>query len=241
MSTTLTAVKKGIAFIEANLQRNIFVADVADAVSYSQFYFSREFSRHAHISIYDYILRRKITEAYKCLFQTDTKIVDLAFRYGFQSHEVFTRAFRKIFGENPSEAAVFKPLAVFEMIDDRYLEFLNGLRTDTNETAAEPCYFEVDSGADMDDGCSRLTLLDKKNFYRRQGVFNGTITTAENGCLSFRLCRLRRKIRIYHTDEQQAFRYFLDNAFDADEMVGNYILQNKEDDHVDFFAPKKEI
>jgi hypothetical protein len=34
-----------------------------------------------------------------------------------------------MFGENPSEAAVFKPLAVFEAIDDRYLEFLYGLKT----------------------------------------------------------------------------------------------------------------
>ena len=129
--------EKSIAFIEANLQDNIGVLDVANHVSYSQFYFSREFSKHTHISIYDYILRRKISESYKYLFANSSKIVDLAFRYGFQSHEVYTRAFRKVFGENPSEVAVYKPFAIYEPINGRYLEFLSGLKIERIDEAAE--------------------------------------------------------------------------------------------------------
>ena len=44
--TILESVRSGISFIESNLRNNIGVSDVAGAVSYSQFYFSREFSRH---------------------------------------------------------------------------------------------------------------------------------------------------------------------------------------------------
>ena len=84
-------VLQGIHHIEANLHERIGVSDVATAVSYSPFYFSRAFSAHAHISVYDYILRRKISEAYKELFSDRPRIVDLAIRYGFQSHEVFNR------------------------------------------------------------------------------------------------------------------------------------------------------
>ncbi len=123
-----SAVLKGLQYIEANLCKAIGVSDVADAAAYSQFYFAREFSRLTHISVYDYILRRKLSESYRELLQTRSKIVDLAFQYGFQSHEVFTRAFRKLFGETPSEVKICKPLLMFDPIDDEYLSFLSGLQ-----------------------------------------------------------------------------------------------------------------
>jgi AraC-like DNA-binding protein len=151
MSITIAeSVKKSIAFIESNLQNDIGVWDVANSVSYSQFYFSREFSRHTQISIYDYILKRKISESYKYLFATNSKIVDLAFRYGFQSHEVYTRAFRKMFGENPSEAAIYKPLAVFEAIDEHYLAFLQGLKVETIDNAIKDCFFEATQAVEFE-------------------------------------------------------------------------------------------
>lgn len=237
MSTTLEAVKKGIAFIEANLQHSIGVSDVADAVSYSQFYFSREFSRHTHITIYDYILRRKISEAYKYLFGTGGKIVDLAFRHGFQSHEVFTRAFRKMFGENPSEATIYKPLAVYEAIDDRYLEFLYGLRTEISEENAVACCFEIDAATNSEDYDCSLMLLYKENLYNCKSVFNGYLTADESRGLTFRLNNLKKKIRVNHTDQKYAFRYFLDNAYDVGEMGCNYILLKREDQHLDFYIP----
>ena len=159
--TLIESVAKGIAFVEANLQSSIGVADVARAVSYSQFYFSREFSRYTHTSIYDYILRRKISEAYKCLFEASQKIVDLAFGYGFQSHEVFTRAFRKMFGENPSETRDYKPLAVYEAIDREYLDFLYGLKAERGTCAMRDFNFELDAGSDTNPGDSTLILLNK--------------------------------------------------------------------------------
>jgi AraC-like DNA-binding protein len=215
------------------------VLDVADAVSYSQFYFSREFSRHAHISIYDYMLKRKISEACKCLFATDIKIVDLAFWYGFQSHEVFTRAFRKMFGENPSEASFYKPFAIYEAIDDRYLEFLYGLKTELVEESIPACFFEVDAGADTEAaGCS-LMVLYKENFFDCKSVLKGELIVDESSSICFPLNNLRHKLRIYHTDEKYSFRYFLDNTYDASEMGGNYILIKEEDGHIDFYISRK--
>lgn len=239
MSSTLAAVKKGIAFIEANLQANIGVSDVAGAVSYSQFYFSREFSKQTHISVYDYILRRKISEAYKHLFATDIKIVDLAFRYGFQSHEVFTRAFRKMFGENPSEAVVYKPFAIYEAIDESYLNFLNGLKTELMEAYISERFFEIDTAAQTaTSGCS-LMVLHKENRFDCKYVFKGALISEESNSLCFRLQNLKHKLRIYNTDEKFAFRYFLDNIYDAAEMGGNYILIKKEDRHIDFYITNR--
>lgn len=60
--TLLAAVRKSIEYIEENLQNDIGVCDVSAAVCYSQFYFSRQFSAYTHTSIYDYILKRKLSE-----------------------------------------------------------------------------------------------------------------------------------------------------------------------------------
>lgn len=231
------SVKKSIAFIEANLQNDIGVWDVANSVSYSQFYFSREFSRYAHISIYDYILKRKISESYKYLFRTGSKIVDLAFQYGFQSHEVYTRAFRKIFGENPSEAAIYKALAIYEPIDEHYLDFLYGLKIEKFDKAITGCFFEVDSVAKLDAGSSFLVLLSRENLLNYKSIFQGSLECEENKLLSFKLSNLKHKIRIYHSDTKHSFRYFIDNFYDVNEMCSNFILINKENDCIDVFVP----
>lgn len=239
MSTTLEAVRKGIAFIETNLQHNIGVSDVAAAVSYSQFYFSREFSRHTHISIYDYILRRRISEAYKCLFTSDIKIVDLAFRYGFQSHEVFTRAFHKMFGENPSDAAVFKPLAIFEAIDAHYLEFLSGLHMARPEEPECELFFELDAGEEPKEPGSSLMMLSKSNYYHGIAVFKGRITPEDSSVLAFSLHNMMVRLRLFHTDVMLSFRFFFENFHDAGEMGANYLLARKSNSCIDILVPSK--
>lgn len=238
MSMTIyESVKKSIAFIEENLQKNIGVLDVANSVSYSQFYFSRQFSKHTGISIYDYILRRKLSESYKSLFKSDIKIIDLAFQYGFQSHEVYTRAFRKIFRENPSKSAVYKPLAIFQPINERYLSFLQGLKVEKMDQSMEGCFFEAESVAELDSGSNFLVLLSKEHLLSCKNVFEGRLLQKNNQFLSFQLNGLKHKIRIYHNDAILSFRYFIDNIYDVDEMSSNYILMKKEKNYTDIIIP----
>jgi AraC-like DNA-binding protein len=240
MSITIyESVKKSIEFIEANLQNSIGVWDVADAVSYSQFYFSREFSRHTHISVYDYILRRKISESYKCLFKTSSKIIDLAFQYGFQSHEVYTRAFRKVFGENPSEALRYKPLAIYEPIDAPYLDFLYGLKVEVMDEVLPECFFEADSETELDAGSCFLALLSKETLLDCKSILKGSVSFEESRFLSFRLCSLKHKIRIHHNDAKLAFRYFIDHFYTVDEMNSNFILIKKDEGHIDIIIPQQ--
>ncbi len=232
-------VLESIAFIERNLQNEISVCDVAKAVSYSQFYFSREFSKHTHISVYDYILRRKISESYKDLFNARCKIVDLAYRYGFQSHEVYTRAFRKVFGENPSEAVIYKPLAIYEAIDDIYLDFLSGLKVELVNKSLEDCYFEVNSISALDSGISFLVLLSKENLYEYNSIFEGKLRQNGTEYLSFKLNSPKHKVRLYHTDTRLSFRYFTDYFYDSDNMSSNYVLIQKHSGYIDITVSDK--
>jgi AraC family transcriptional regulator len=228
--------KKSIAFIEANLHNTIGVLDVARHAGYSQFYFSREFSKYLRISVYDYILKRKLSASYQYLFETGERIVDVAFRYGFQSHEVYSRAFRKMFGENPSRAGTYKPLAVFRAVDDRYLSFLMEMRVLRLDEAIRNYYFEIDTTANSrQSGC--LRLLAKDNYFECAGTFHGMLRQQETGALAFRLCDVRRVLRVEHTDEALAFRFFTEHIFEPDSLTSNYILSEQTGGSIDFFVP----
>jgi len=239
----LDAVLQGLKFIEANLHKDLGVSDVAACASYSQFYFSREFARHAHCTVYDYILRRKLSEAYKELHNKRIKIVDLAFRYGFQSHEVFTRAYRKMFGENPSESRDYQPLAIFEPIGEAYLAFLSGLRVDIAERAVEDCYFEVMGASETIEsgGNACLLVLLSPNRYRCQCVFRGALRHEQGESPAFRLSGLRQSARIYHTDARSVFRYYADHFYEAGTIASNYILLRLQNTYTDIILPKATI
>jgi AraC family transcriptional regulator len=65
-------------------------------------HFYRIFRAVTNQSITTYILERKLIKASIDLKNTDRKVVDIAFEYGFNSHEQFTRSFRKKFHVTPS-------------------------------------------------------------------------------------------------------------------------------------------
>ncbi len=230
------AVKKSLDYIEANLSRPIGVRDVADSVSYSQFYFSREFARCTHQTVYDYIMKRKVSESCKRLFQEKVRIVDLAFLYGFQSHEVYTRAFKKFFGELPSEAAAYRPLAVFEAIDAQYLSFLCTLRAEKLGAPHPDLFFEI-TGPGTGAPASRLVQLSAANPYQIEQVFHGTPVFAESSRLAFRLSGLQALLRVHSDDLSSSLRYFSDQYFSAPAIRAPYILLRHENHCVDILVP----
>ncbi len=235
--TIAQSVRCGIEFIEANLQRDIGVRDVADAVSYSQFYFSREFSRHTHISVYDYILRRKISDSCKRLREPDVKIVDVAFQYGFQSHEVYTRAFRKMFGANPRQAAARQPLALFEPYSPEYLEFLNGLHAEAMDGNCGSGFFVPEDAGEPENGGSALVILSESTPRERRCTLLGRLEADAGLSPAIPLIGLRRALRVHHRDARHALRYFIDNFYDESEMGGNYILVLGGSAFVDILIP----
>lgn len=90
-------------YIEGNLNEEISQEDIARHCSYSVSSLQKMFKRVFHIGIADYIGRRRITAASRELITTDDNILDIALKYGYNSHEVFSRAFTRIWGETPSQ------------------------------------------------------------------------------------------------------------------------------------------
>lgn len=66
--------------------------------------FQRIFIFISGISISDYVRKRRLTIAGDELRNSDISVLDIAIKYGFQSHSAFTRAFKDQHGITPSQA-----------------------------------------------------------------------------------------------------------------------------------------
>lgn len=126
--SNIEAIFRAVEFIEAHLQGEIGVADVADAVSYSLYHFCRVFNQTVHHTPYDYLIRRRLSEAARELVETDRRIIDVAFDYQFNSSETFSRAFKRMFGVQPSQwrkRGRIDRRSLLSRPTQRYLEHIN--------------------------------------------------------------------------------------------------------------------
>ncbi|MBN2091838.1 helix-turn-helix transcriptional regulator, partial [candidate division KSB1 bacterium] len=101
--TNKEIILKSVQFIEDNLKEEINVLDMANSVYYSLYHFIRLFQSVTGYSPRTYLQQRRLSEGLKELKNTDKKIIEIAFDYQFNSHESFSRAFKKQFGINPKQ------------------------------------------------------------------------------------------------------------------------------------------
>lgn len=91
-----------IDYIENNLDKEIEYKHIAQVACCSEFHFSRMFSSVAGISLSEYIRRRRLSKAAFDIQSGNTKVFDVALKYGYNSPDAFTRAFRKLHGVSPA-------------------------------------------------------------------------------------------------------------------------------------------
>lgn len=90
-------------FIKTENDESMTLSALSEQLGYSEYYTSRMFCRISGMTLKDYIRLRKLAFALKDVRDTDTKILNIAIKYGFSSNEAFTRAFRETYGVSPSE------------------------------------------------------------------------------------------------------------------------------------------
>lgn len=93
-----------VNYIEENLCGDIDYEKVAKMLGTSVFHFQRMFSFLAGLPIAEYIRRRKMTLAAFDIQKSDDKIIDIAVKYGYESHSSFTSAFQIFHGITPTAA-----------------------------------------------------------------------------------------------------------------------------------------
>lgn len=98
------SIQKAIDFMEDHILDQITIEEIAQHANASAFHFQRTFTILTNITVGEYLRRRRLTLAAKELSATDCKIIDLAFKYGYETPEAFTKAFRRQHGITPSNA-----------------------------------------------------------------------------------------------------------------------------------------
>ncbi len=101
--STIALMSQAVNFIEDHLKRPVTVADMAEAVSFSLYYFCRMFSQITRHTPYDYMMRRRLSKAARELLESEKLILDIALDYQFNNPETFSRAFKRMFGIQPSQ------------------------------------------------------------------------------------------------------------------------------------------
>ncbi|WP_439675556.1 AraC family transcriptional regulator [Embleya sp. MST-111070] len=90
--------------IEAQLDRDIDVAELARIAMTSEYHLRRLFSALAGMPLSEYIRRRRLTLAAAEVLADERTLLEVAVRHGYSSGEAFARAFRAMHGVGPGEA-----------------------------------------------------------------------------------------------------------------------------------------
>ncbi|MDR2477681.1 MAG: response regulator [Treponema sp.] len=78
------------------------LADIAQYNGVSKNHLSAEFARETGETISDFLTRTRMRAAEKLLLETSLKIYEIAEKTGYVNVETFTRAFKRVTGQNPS-------------------------------------------------------------------------------------------------------------------------------------------
>ena len=88
-------------FIEEHLTEEFSQEDIAEVCFCSLSSLQKTWKMCTHTSIKDYVTKRRLTLAGRDMLN-GMPVLDAALKYGYNSHEVFTRAFSKVWGTSPS-------------------------------------------------------------------------------------------------------------------------------------------
>lgn len=111
--------QQAIDYMESHLLEKINYEDAAKEVNMSSYNFHRIFSLMAGMTANEYIRNRRLSLAGQELQMTDSKIIDIAYKYGYETPESFAKAFSRFHGVSPRSArkkgtqlCLFNPLVI---------------------------------------------------------------------------------------------------------------------------------
>ncbi|HFI0706966.1 TPA: AraC family transcriptional regulator [Streptococcus suis] len=105
-----------IDYIETVLDAEISEKKVTQLSGYSYSMFSRLFSILTETTLSEYLRSRRLTEAAIILRDTNEKIIDIAFKFGYESSDSFGTAFKNFHGFTPSEVRNGKPFKLVSRV-----------------------------------------------------------------------------------------------------------------------------
>ena len=100
----ITGIQRALDYTEAHLTDTVDYEAAARQAASSSFHFQRMFTMLCGFPLGDYIRMRRLSLAAEDLMQTGDKVIDIAYRYGYDTPESFSRAFTRFHGVTPTGA-----------------------------------------------------------------------------------------------------------------------------------------
>ncbi|MDX2053671.1 MAG: AraC family transcriptional regulator [Polyangiaceae bacterium] len=91
-------------YLDRHYRRQVTVTEVAKLTRYSPNYLDALFSGWLGMGIHQYLISRRMDEAYRLCQSSDLAIQAIAASVGYEDAFYFSRAFRRYHGKSPSEA-----------------------------------------------------------------------------------------------------------------------------------------
>lgn len=115
----IECIKQTISFIETHLLEKINSEDIAMKVCISPFYLQTGFKMMTGYTIGEYIRSRRLYLSALDVIAGKEKIIDIAYKYGYETPESFTKAFNRFHSASPNQirkkpdaVKIFLPLKI---------------------------------------------------------------------------------------------------------------------------------
>jgi len=93
-----------IDYVETHLDKDVDLNEAARRACCSSFHFHRTFSVVLGVPFAEYVRRRRLSLAAMDLSLKQMRVIDVAMKYGYESPDAFSRAFRNMHGITPAAA-----------------------------------------------------------------------------------------------------------------------------------------
>lgn len=104
MNNWTEGIQNAVSYIEENLTEELRIEDIAARAYVSAFHFQRIFSVLCGYTVGEYIRNRRLSLAAEELSSGEARVIDVAYKYGYESPDSFSRAFTRFHGISPSAA-----------------------------------------------------------------------------------------------------------------------------------------
>ncbi len=83
-----------INWIDGNLEDEVTLKKISAYIGYSEFHTSRKFKEYTGSTLRRYLILRRLSNAAKEIRDKNVRLIDIAFKYGYNSQEAFTKGFK---------------------------------------------------------------------------------------------------------------------------------------------------
>lgn len=100
----INRINKVLSFIDHNLDADLSLQNIAHIAFYSPYHLHRLFKAITNETLNSYIIRKRIERtAMMLIHNKESSIAEIADKYGFKNDSTFSRTFKKIYGQSPTE------------------------------------------------------------------------------------------------------------------------------------------